>query len=463
LPALLHFAPESIRTVEPGLNGLVVAFALTISIATGLLFALAPSITAARRDPAILIRASSRTRTSLTRGLRILVATQTGLATLLLISAGLLGKSMRQLNAVNPGVASDARVTLNLNVPSSRYRSPERVIAFYDALQQRVAAQPGVLEAVLIRHVPLRDGFRRENVLREGTTGAGNELSVALQAAGPGVLHTMGIPLLAGRDLESSDRSESIRVGLINEAAAKALWPGESAIGRRLRATFTPPDAPPITIVGVYADVRSAGLSSAPTPELVLPVAQCGMMLGWLFNPKLIVHAAGDPEQVIALARAAVRAIDPAVAAEKPTTMQDVLYDSAARERFLTFLLSLFGVLAVTIAGIGVFGVVSFTVAKQQREFAVRNALGAQPGQILRGVVRTNALVAGAGALLGTAAAVAYAPALSSFLYQVSPRDVAVVGGMPLLIVALALLSALVPAWRATRAAPAHLLQDGEC
>jgi hypothetical protein len=273
----------------------------------------------------------------------------------------------------------------------------------------------------------------------------------------------MGIPLLAGRDLESSDRSESIRVGLINEAAAKALWPGESAIGRRLRATFTPPDAPPITIVGVYADVRSAGLSSAPTPELVLPVAQCGMMLGWLFNPKLIVHAAGDPEQVIALARAAVRAIDPAVAAEKPTTMQDVLYDSAARERFLTFLLSLFGVLAVTIAGIGVFGVVSFTVAKQQREFAVRNALGAQPGQILRGVVRTNALVAGAGALLGTAAAVAYAPALSSFLYQVSPRDVAVVGGMPLLIVALALLSALVPAWRATRAAPAHLLQDGEC
>ena len=462
LPALLHFAPESIRTVEPGLNRLVIAFALAISIATGLLFALAPSITAARRDPAILIRASSRTRTSLTRGLRILVATQTGLATLLLISAGLLGKSMRQLNAVDPGVAAYARVALNLNLPSSRYRRPERVIAFYDALQQRVAAQPGITAAVMIRHVPLRDGFRRENVFRADATGPGSELSVALQAAGPGVLRTMGIPLLAGRDLESGDRPDGVRVGLINEAAAKALWPGEPAIGKRLRATFTPRDFPPITIVGVYADVRSAGLSSAPTPELVLPAAQCGMMLGWLFNPKLVVHAAGDPARVVELARAAVRALDPAVAAEEPTTMQDVLYDSAARERFLTFLLSLFALLAVAIAGIGVFGVVSFTVAKQRREFALRNALGAQPGQILRGVVRTNALVAGAGALLGAAAAVAYAPVLSSFLYQVSPRDPGVVGGMPMLIVALALVSALVPAWRATRVPAAHLLQDGE-
>ena len=208
--------------------------------------------------------------------------------------------------------------------------------------------------------------------------------------------------------------------------------------------------------------MHSAGLSSAPTPELILPAAQCGIALGWLFNPKLVVRAAGDPARVVALARAAVRAIDPAVAAENPSTMQDVLYDAAARERFLTFLLSLFAVLAVTIAGIGVFGVVSFTVAKQKREFAVRNALGAQPGQILRRVLRTNALVAGAGALLGAAAALAYAPALSSFLYQVSPRDLAIVGGTPALVVGFALLSTLVPAWRATRVAPANLLQDGD-
>jgi hypothetical protein len=272
----------------------------------------------------------------------------------------------------------------------------------------------------------------------------------------------MGIPLLAGRDIDGGDRTEGVRVALINEAAAKALWPGEKAVGKRVRATFVPKDYPPITIIGVYADVHSAGLSSAPTPELILPVAQCNMMLGWLFNPKLVVRAPGDPANAIAQARAAVRAIDPAVAAEDPTTMQDVLFDSAARERFLTFLLSLFAVLAVTIAGIGVFGVVSFTVARQQREFAVRNALGARPGQILGGVMRTNALVAGAGALLGAVAAAAYAPALASFLYNVSPRDLGIVGGTPALIVGFALLSTLVPAWRATRVPPAHLLQDGE-
>lgn len=462
LPVLLNLAPTDIADVDLGVNARIIAFAVCISVLSGLTFTLAPSFAAARRDPATLLRASSRSRTSVTRGLRILVASQIAFATLLLAGAVLLARSLYELNSVHPGFDAGSRITLDLTLPTPRYIEPERAIAFYEALRQHASTQPGFERVSFIRHLPLRDAVRRENLLREGETGREHALGVGVQAVGPDVLRTLGIPLIAGRDIDAGDRAGGSHVAILNQAAARALWPGQSAIGKRVRAVFAPDEHPLLTIVGVYADVRSAGLSSEPTPEIMLPVAQAQPWGGWIRNLTLVVHTSGDVQAALGAARAAVREVDPSVPAENPDRMEDIVRTSTARERFLTSLLSVFATLAVAIAGVGVFGVVSFTVARQQREFAIRNALGAGRAQILASVLRINGSIAGAGALAGTLLAAGVTPWLTGFLYNVEPRDVLVLTSVPLSLVAIALISSLPPAVRATRLPPAHLLQGGD-
>ena len=463
LPLLLRLAPSGMRGLEGvAVDGRAVAFAVVVALTTGVLFAVAPAWTAARRDAATLLRASGRGRTGATRGLRVLVAGQTALATLLLAGAGLLTRSLLELNAVDPGLETENRIALDVRLSPTRHPDGPAIMGFFDQALRRAGSLPGVEGAAILRTLPLRDDGRRESVLREGDVDPERRLGVTVQAASANVLDVLGIPLLEGRDIAAADRADQPAVGLLNASAARALWPGESAAGKRLRATFLPPEHGLITIVGVYGDVRSAGLSSSPAPELLLPLAQLAPRTGWVRAAKLVVHTTSTEAAILPALRAQLRDVDPLVPVENATTMRDVLRANTDRERFLSALLGAFAALALVIAAVGVDGVVSFTVARQSREFAIRNALGARRAAILAGVLRTNALVAGAGALAGLACVLIGAPALRAFLYDVAPYDALVLTAVPLALIVVALLSSLVPALRATNIAPSQVLQEGE-
>jgi predicted permease len=470
LPALVRFAPDSLRELALTVDGRAAAFAIAIAALTGVVFATAPAIVAARRAPVSLLRASGRGRTGAMRGLHALIAGQLALATLLLAGAGLLTRSLNALNAVDPGFDVNGRVAFDLRLsaatgtdgPACPAPCNEAVWTYYDELLGRVGAMNGVEGAAIVRSLPLRNGLRRENVRREGETDPDRVLGLAIQAASPNILSVLGIPLREGRDITMADRAGQPNIVLLNESAARALWPGESALGKRLRGTFLGDDHGLLTVVGVYGDTRTAGLSAEPGPELILPVGQLAGLTGWARTSRLVVHTSIPAESLVPAIRSTASALDPTVPVENPVLMQDVLRAATARERFLSVLLGVFAAMALVIAAVGVYGVVAFTVARQSREFAIRSALGAARRAIVEDVLRAYAVVAGAGAIAGAAVVLVAAPGLRAFLYDVAPRDPLVLLAVPAVLITVALLSSLLPALRATRIPPSAVLQQGE-
>jgi predicted permease len=461
LPALLNLAPEAISTAaDVHIDMRVAIFALAISLCAGIAVAAVPAWRSARQTPSELLRTSGRGRSASMRGLNILVAGQGAVATGLLVAAILFTASLQRLNAVRPGLDSASRAVIDLALPVAGYRDAEAIIAFHDRLQQRLATLPGVTSAGAVRNLPLRDTPRNETVVREGAAEREDRLGVAVQASSAGVLRTLGIRLIDGRDLADTDRFGATRVALINRAAARALWPEGSAIGRRFRASFMPA-AGLITVAGVYDNVRSAGLSSAPPPEIILPIAQVETMGGWIRGTTVVVHATNTAATLGAV-QSVIREIDPAVAVESPTTMEAVLVASTARERFLAALLAVFSGLALMIAAVGVFAVVSFSVTRRTRELAIRSALGAGRQRILYSVLAANAGVSSAGAIAGAILAAASAPAVAGLLHDTAPRDPSVLLGAPAALVAVAIAASLVPAVRAMRVPAARALQDSD-
>jgi putative ABC transport system permease protein len=376
--------------------------------------------------------------------------------------SALLTRSLLELNAVHPGLDPQGRVTLDLTLSARRFNDVPSVLGFYDAVQQRLQELPGIERAALIRNLPLRDNQRRERIAREQAVDDEERIGVAVQLASAGVLQTLGVRLVEGREFEASDLTDAPLVALVNRSAATALWQDESALGMRVRAWFMPADHGLITIVGVYEDVRNETLAAAPGPEIILPFTQVPQFLGAMRNATVVMQSNSDAATIIPTARQAIHSINPGVPVEAPTTMVEVVRASSSRERFIASLLAVFAGLALVISAVGVFGVVSFTVARQTREFAIRNALGAGSGEILAGVLRKNLSVAGAGALAGAILALLAAPGLRSFLYNVAPRDPLIMAGVPLMLIAVAMLSSLAPALRATRVSPARALQESD-
>ena len=464
VPALLRLAPDGAATLEAvRMDVRVLAFAITLSIVTGLLFAAAPAWRAARRAPSDLLRASGRGRTGALGGLRALVAGQAALATVLLSGAALLALSLFRIGAIDPGLdLSASRIATRITLPTERYPDAATRIALHDAIRQRLQATPGTERVAAVRTLPLRDQLRYENVLREGDHRPEDRLVVGLQVATPGSLRALGVRLIEGRGLEPGDRDGSVRVALLNQSAARGLWPDGSAVGRRIRGTFLPRDAGLLTVVGVYADVRNAGLSSAPAPELMLPIAQASVLGGWLRQLTLIVQTSAPPASAIGAIRSAVADVDPGIAVGASAEMDDVVNASFSRERFLAVLVTIFSLMALAIAAVGVYGVVAFTVARQQRELAIRYALGAGRSTILFGVIRRYAAIAAAGAAAGAMLVAVLAPGLEGFLYGVDPRNAAVLFGAPLLLVIVATVASLGPAVGATRVPLAGALQQAD-
>ncbi len=458
---LLKMDPGGIpRLSEVSLDARVALFTAAVSIVTGVLFGLLPARAAARTDVAGMLNAEGRSGTLGQTGGRMLsglAVAQVALAVVLLIGSGLLIKSFSYLQRVNPGFASERRLAFDVSLPSRSYPQREDVLGYYDAITSEIAALPGVNAVSLVRNLPMRTSSRTEGMLIEGKQppSSGGALSVQYQGASPGYFSTLGVPVLRGRAFSESDRMDGPPVAVINEAAQRAYWGDENPVGTRISALWARRDYEWITIVGVVGDVRQSGLSAATRPEIYLPAAQTPPgSFGWIRNASIVVSASVEPESLFPVVRAVAGRIDGSIPVVNLQSLEQVVTDTLLRDRFFTMLLSIFAAAALVIASVGVYGVIAFSVARRTKEIGIRMALGAQQSQLLRQVLGAAAKMAGVGATIGLAVALATSRVLESQLYGVSVRDVYVFTAAAAVLVIVALAAAFLPALRASRVDP---------
>ena len=451
------------------LDGRVLGFTLGLSLLTGMIFGLAPALQASRPDllPALKDESQSFGTGARRFGLRnLLVVVQIALSLVLLIGAGLFLRSLRQAQAIDPGFEPGRVLVAPLNINLLRYTRPQGA-EFYRQLVERVEALPGVESASLARVVLLSGAARQSSVLVEGQggpdrvdrsegTGGGEEVAQQTTLAnvvGLGYLQTMGIALLRGRDFGSQDREGAPGVVIINETFARRHFPGQDPLGRRI--SLNGPRGPWREIVGMTRDGKYRTLGEAPAPFVHLPLAQnheTGMTLH--------VRAAGDPAGLVAAVRGEIRGLERNLPATDIRPLTEQISRSLFPARMGAALLGVFGLIALLLATVGLYGVMSYAVARRTRELGVRMALGAQPGDVLRLVLREGMTLIAAGVGLGLAGALAVTRLLASFLYGVSTTDPATFAGLAALLAAVALLASLIPARRAARVDPMVALRQ---
>jgi putative ABC transport system permease protein len=458
-------------------DGAVLLFTLGLSLLTGLVFGLVPALRASRTgaDLAESLREGSRgsgngrARQRL-RG--VLVTGEVALAVLLLVGAGLTARSFAALRAVDPGFEPAGVVTARVSPPIARYQERERWTGFYDALLERTRALPGVRGAALNTLVPLGGNSNETQVRPEGRSEDETE-SVLQMMVSPGYLRTMEIALVRGRAIEETDGPGAPLVAVIDEVMAEKFWPGEDPIGKRI--TFEPTPKPGRswpgpgeefdmanfdpqwrTVVGVVRNVRHYELQAPSRMQVYYSYRQFTFPL--VPTMYLFAKSDGDPAQLTDALRRELRQLDPALPLFQVRSMEEVVGRKLAAGRLVGALLGFFGTGALVLAAIGIYGVISYTVVRRTREIGVRIALGAQPGDVVRMVVGGGGRLAFVGVVIGLAGAFALSRLIASQLYGVKPWDPATFIIVPLVLGAVALVAAWLPARRAARTDPALAL-----
>jgi predicted permease len=431
------------------------AFALAASFLSMLLFALLPTLSATRAAPGDALRGGPRPgatggRHRLDRGL---VAAEVALATLLLFGAGLALRSLLRVLSTDPGFRTEGVVALSIEPPSSQLVTGAERREFYRELETRLAALPGVESVGAIHLLPLTPNNWSFPYLAEGhDPPVDAPLPQAnFRAVSAGYFQTVGIPLLAGRAFDARDREGEPAVTVVNHRMAEDLWPGGSAVGKELRLF----GSQPLRVVGVVGDVRQHTLELEPKPEMYLPSDQYT-----LASMSLLIRAptlaAGSLESL----RDLVWSVNPSVAVPRVVPLEQVVGDTVAERRFAAELLLGFGVVALLLAGCGVYGVTSYVVSLRVRELGLRLALGARPGQLGREALGWGLLPVVVGGTAGVVASLLAARLIAGFLYGVAPTDVATLAGVVGLLAAVALFANSVPARRAARLDPAEALRS---
>jgi Acidobacterial duplicated orphan permease len=463
LRALLAIAPSSLpRLDEVRLDGAVLAVTLGIAVAVAMIFGILPAITA--RGWGISssdhLRGGQRGGTS-PRQQRVrgaLVMSEMALALVLLVGAALLMQSFWRLRRVDPGWTSTNVLRVQFQLPRTRYPQSfadyphgwSRIIDFERELVAQTSALPGVRSVAIASNDPLDAGFTNGFVIegREGEARSG-QAELATRPVSANYFATLGVPLLQGRAFQSSDDANASPVVLINQATAHKYFPTESPIGHRLRFWGTWR-----TIVGVVGNERFAGLAAEAPPAMYPPIMQAPMS-----SASLLVRTEGDPQQLVGGVRGVFGQLDRAIAPFGIATMDNVLDDSIAQQRFTMQLLAGFAALALGLALVGVYGVVSYGVARRTHEMGVRMALGATRRDVVRHVLRDGSRLALFGALLGLLGALAATRLLATQLYGVKASDPLTFVFAAAAIVVVALVGSYVPARRASRIAPVAALQ----
>jgi putative ABC transport system permease protein len=457
LDALLALAPTNLpRSGEIRLDSGVLLFSLGLSIATGLLFGLAPAWLAARTDVNEALKQGTRGSTE--GGVRgrlrgALVVSEVALALVLLGGAGLLARSFIELARVDPGFIPENATTMRVSLPQNKYSTPEQRIAFADALVERVKELPGVQAVGLTDSMPLVGDYVLGFNIESRPAIDRSELPRLNHAVvGPDYFRAMGIRLVRGRVFTPEDDAKSPRVCLINETLARQFFPNEDPIGKRMNIK-TGIDAWR-EIVGIVGDIKQHGVDQTTTNQAYEPFAQISYS-----SLILVIRTKGSPAPLLSALRAAVHAVDKdqAVGAIRP--LEDVVADTIARQRFAMTLLTVFSAVALVIAAVGIYGVMAYNVVQRTGEFGIRMALGAQQRDVLRLVLTQGGKLIGIGLVVGLLATLAASRAMGSMLFNTSVYDPLTLMTITLLLAAVALIACFFPANRATKVNPIEALR----
>jgi putative ABC transport system permease protein len=443
------------RAAALTLDGRVLGFALAVSAVCVVGFGLLPALrtTAGDLRPQLGSGARSPGRTRSGRRLGFaLISAEVALAMVVVTGAALLLGSLRALHAVDPGLAVDHVLAARLEPPSEAYQG-QRAVALYDELLERLRQLPGVEQAGAVQLLPFtRNNWAFPYLAQDHPPDATGRMPDAnFRVVTPGYFRTVGMRLVAGRDVAPGDGADAPPVGLINRTMARTLWPGESAVGKEVKLF----GSQPFTVIGVVADAHQHALDEAPRPEMYVPLAQfpvAGMVV--------MVRTRGDPAASARAVRAAVHEVRDDVPISDLRPLADVLTESLARERFFTGVLGFFGLLALGLGAVGVYGVMAYAVGARRGEFGVRMALGATRGAIVRGALRggLTPLVAGLGA--GVVGALATTRVLAGLLFGVGPTDPATITAAAFVLVVVAAIAIWIPARRAGRVDPVRALSS---
>ena len=452
---LTSFLPPDLPTLNAvRVDGWVLAFALALSFGASIVFGLAPAILTAGADVQTNLKEGA-SRSGTTGGRRrarsLLAASEIALAVVLVIAAGLLVRSFISLTSVDPGFNPQHLLKAEIDLPQFQYSTPQQWIAFSDTLLDRVHAQPGLQNAALAVPLPLANGNVNLNFSVEGAPPRprGTPQTADYVSVSPEYFHVMDIPLLRGRLFSRDDVASTPRVTIINETLAQMYFPNESPLGKRLIFSFPPAAGVPREIVGVVGDVRDVSLHKAPGPMMYVPNDQAPF---WGAN--VVARTTLVPSTAFREIRAVVQGIDKNLPVTGTISMPNAIASSVAQPRIRAWLLGLFGIVALMLATIGIFGVISYSVSCRTQEFGLRIALGASRGAIGRIVLRESLLLAAVGLSAGMVAALTLAQFLKSQLYGVGATDPLTFAGTAALLLGVALAAGYLPARRATRVDP---------
>ena len=459
LGPLLKISAGSVPQVVPiELDRSVLVFTFIVSLITGLFFGLVPALRTAKLDLRETLNEGSRGSTSgpghhRLRG--VLVASEIALAVLLLVGSGLLLRSFSRLQDVPPGFQADHLLVADIPLSQTAYSKPEQRYQFFDRLVERAKALPGVRSAGAASFLPVSGGG---SVIHFNITGHPPKTPHDYVAAGyrtvtPNYLETLGVPLLRGRMLTPGDNDKAPAVVVINASMAAKYFPNENPLGKRLQLGATPDkDVPTMEIVGVIGDVRP-GLGVDPQTEMYLPYRQADLILP-VFQLSVVLRTAADPQLQTAALRSALGEIDPNQPLVRVRTMEENMAATVAQPRFRTWLIGIFAAVALVLAAVGVYGVMSYTVTQRTNEIGIRVTLGAQPEDVFKAIVGEGLRLALAGVAIGTVAALALTRLLQSFLFGVSAYDPITFLGVAMLLTMVAAAASFFPARRATLVDP---------
>jgi predicted permease len=441
------------RVDEIRVDRSILAFTLGLGLITGLIFGAIPAIRSSRARAESSLKTDRWGSASFGRAASLLVIAEVAVAVLLVIGAGLLIRSFDQLLRVDPGYRSERLLTARITPSETRYDDAGKLRGLYGELLDRVGAIPGVQAVEAVSHLPLlgsSGGFAFEVEGKPYVQGTGAPTTREHRIT-PGYLQLLGVPLLQGRALTDADREQTTDVALVNETMTRAHWPGQNPIGKRLKRVWNDEW---ITVVGVVGDVKYDGLAGEIDPEIYRPFRQAPVP-----DMALVVRAAADPMMMAGSIREAVASVDRTVPLSAIRTLDEILDSTVATSRFTTLLLVAFATVALALAAIGIYGVLSYAVSRRAREIGLRMALGARHIDVLRMVLGHAALLAGVGTLVGSAGALATTHVLEGLLFGVTRTDAMTFAVVPILLACVALLAAYVPASRAARVNPAIALR----
>ncbi len=436
------------------LDARVLTFTAMISLLTSVLFGLAPALRVSRPDLNETLKDAGRSAGAGAHGSRLrgaLVVAEMALALVLLICAGLLIQSVLRLRAVNPGFNPSNLLTMNVALPLAKYPKPQQRVEFHNRLVERLAVLPGVTAAGFTSVLPFSSNFDgRGLVVEDQPKPPGAEISVDLYIITPDYLRTMAIPLRAGRLLTEHDTEEAPKVAMINETMARALWPNQDPLGKRIKFPGSERNPQPWrSIVGVVVDVSQYALDRQPPMQIYLADAQYPASF-----MTLVVRTTSDPVGFASAVRNETRTLDKEQAVFGIATLEELIGASIALRRFLMLLLLSFAAISLALAAIGIYGVISYAVKQRTQEFGIRLALGAQASDVLRLVVGQGLRLVLSGVLIGLVAAFGLTRLLSTLLFDVSATDPLTFALIALLLTVIALLACWIPARRATKVDP---------